>query len=186
MAKKYFTTGELADLCSVSPVTIFRAINNHSIQASTTPGGHFRIEKGVAEEFLKRNNIPLRVIEPTTKKILIVEDNLAELRFFERVFHSDSSFEVKGTVSGYKAGFLTESFKPDLILLDIFLEDVDGREVATVVRSEESLKHTKILAITGTKNPKEIAAIRKWGFDGVLLKPVTPVELKFQVERLLK
>ena len=183
--KEYYTTGELAEICHVSPTTISRAINNKQLKATTTPGGHFRVSRKEAEEFLEKNNIPIPRLHLRTKRILIVEDNVTELRLFSRALEKGKKYELKTTGSGYEAGYLTESFKPDLILLDIFLDDIDGRQVARLIRSDPDLKHTKIVAVTGAKNPKDIKEIITSHFDSFIFKPIDPDELRMKIEKLL-
>lgn len=186
LLKRYYTTTEMAELCQVSPTTIFRAIINKSIKAATTPGGHYRISSDEVENFLKKNNISIDPNLPRFFRILIVEDNPIELRFFKRALEKEKTFEVQATTSGYKAGFLTQSMKPDLILLDIFLKDMDGREVARLIRSDAELKHTKIIAITAAREPNVIKEIVGVGFDSLLFKPIDPDELREKVLRLLR
>jgi excisionase family DNA binding protein len=185
MLKSYYTTGELAEICHVSPTTIFRAILSKHLNAATTPGGHFRVARQEVEEFLKKNNIPFPGNQIQTKKVLIVEDNPAELRLYQRALETDSNLIVKTTDSGYEAGFLTQSFKPDLILLDIFLSDADGRQVAKLIRADRELRHTKIVAITGSKSPQDIKEIKALGFDGFIQKPISGADIRKEVRAVL-
>jgi excisionase family DNA binding protein len=186
MLKDYYTTGELAELCHVSPATIFRAITNNQLKAATTPGGHFRISKEDVKDFLDQNKIPYQDEATDTKKILIVEDNPVELRMFQRALGSDNAYNVRTTESGYEAGFLTQSFKPDLIILDVCLPDMNGRQVVRLLRSDPQLKRTRIVAITGNATPKEIKEIKISGIDRFLQKPIAPAALRAVVAELLK
>lgn len=185
MSKIYYTTGEVADLCHVSVTTIFRAVTNNHLKAHTTPGGHFRIAKEDVLEFLKKNRLSTEEEENNTKKILIVENNPAELRMFQRALESETNFTIRGTESGYQAGFITQSFKPDLILLDVFLDDIDGREVAKLIRSDSGFDHTKIVIITGAKNPTDLKTIKSLGLDGIIQKPISPSALREKIKELL-
>lgn len=183
--KSYFSTSELAAICSVSATTIFRAVVNKTIKASTTPGGHFRISREEAEEFLRKNNVPLPWEKKRTRKILIIEDNPVELRLYQRALAESPRYEVQGTSSGYLAGFLTQSFRPDLILLDIFLPDLDGREVAKAIRADDKLKRIKIVAITAASDPKDVKEIKALGLDGFIQKPISPAHLMKEIQRYL-
>lgn len=184
MDKKYYTTGEVAQICHVSAATIFRAIVNKSLRAAKTPGGHFRVSSDDLDHFLKKSNLAPEK-ETRNARILIVEDNPVELRFFKRALEREKSFEINTTGSGYEAGFLTQSLKPDLILLDILLADSDGREVARLIRADNELKHTKIIAITGAKDAKIIKDLVSTHFDSFIFKPIDPDELLTKVRRLL-
>lgn len=173
-------------MLDMSPTTIFRAIEKKTLRAATTPGGHYRIRLEDLEEFLRKNNVSLSVIAPRTKRVLIVEDNPVELRMFQRALQSDVHLDIKATNSGYEAGFLTKSLKPDLILLDIFLGEMDGREIARIIRSDPELKGVKILAISGSKDPKVIQEIKDCGIDAFVEKPVSPETLRKSVRALLE
>lgn len=186
MGKEFYSTGEVARLLDVSAVTIFRAISRGRLRASTTPGGHYRVNRKDLEFFLKENKVGLNVLEPRTKRVLIVEDNPAELRMLQRLLGAEPDLEVKGTTSGYEAGYLTKSFQPDLLLLDIFLKDVDGREVVRLLRSDPVLKDTKIVAITGARDPKDLREIRACGVQALIRKPIQPEALRRQLRSLLE
>jgi excisionase family DNA binding protein len=184
MSKNFYTTGEVADMCNVSPTTIFRAIINNHIKAATTPGGHFRISRAELEVFLKKNNLPVHLADGATKRILIVEDNALERRALERILGGLSDVNVKSTGFGYEAGFLTQSFLPTLIVLDIFLNDIDGRQMIKLIRADEKLKQTKIVVVTGAKDPADIKEIKALKPDAFFQKPVSPDELKEVVNKL--
>lgn len=183
MKKRFFTTSELAEICHVNPTTIFRAVSSRHLKAATTPGGHFRIPREEAEDFLKKNNIPLPAEKFGATRILVVEDNPTERRAFARLL-SHHGFDVQCASSGYEAGFLTKNFIPDLILLDIYLGDINGRDVAKLLRKDPDLKHTKILAVTGEKRILQQIDLRSAGFDGVLFKPLSKDKLLRKIEVL--
>lgn len=183
--KNFYSTGDIARMLNVSPTTIFRAIEKKRLPASTTPGGHYRISRENLEEFLRENKIPLNVLEPRSRKVLIVEDNPAEKRLFERAISDDVDLEVRSTSSGYEAGFLTKSFKPDLIVLDIYLGDGDGRQILRLIRSDPALKRTKILVVSGIRDHDELEDIRAAGVDDILNKPVSVAVLRQKVRKLL-
>lgn len=186
LSKDFFKTREVAALCNVSSATIFRAIVKNRLKAATTPGGHFRVARPDLEKFLKRNHIALPVAETSTKRILIVEDNVLERRAFQRILSSDPVLDLKSTGLGYEAGFLTQSFKPHLILLDIFLLDLDGRQILKLVRADKSLSKTKIVVVTGAKDPADLKEIKSLKPDAFLSKPVSAGTLRDVVASLLK
>ena len=186
--KTFYTTGQVARLLDMSPATIFRAIEKGQLNSSTTPGGHNRISREELEAFLRSNNISLRVLGSRERRarVLIVEDNPAELRVFKRALQAAANLEIVTTTSGYEAGCLTKSFCPDIILLDIFLADADGREIVKLIRSNPELKATKIAAISGAASPDDLHTIRACGVDEFIQKPVTPDDLRETILNLLQ
>ena len=161
-------------------------MTNNQLTASTVPGGNFRTERGAAEEFLKENNTVLPCLSGLNKRILIVEDNAAERRIFQQTLEKKTDVVVKTASTGYEAGFLTQTFKPDLILIDIFLPDIDGRKVVKLLRLNPGFRHTIIVAISGTRDPKDLKEIKECGVNAFLQKPFTPTELTEKISSLLK
>lgn len=185
MTKRFYTTSEAASRLQVSSTTVFRAITNKVLKAVTTPGGHYRISEEEVENFLKTHHFSNPAKPATLSRILVVEDNPLELRFFKQALEQSNQFEVHVASSGYEAGFLTKSIRPDLILLDIFLNDVDGRDVARLIRSDPELKHTKLIAITASTDQNVLRELQEMDFDSLVFKPIDAEELQIRIHRLL-
>ncbi|HRY29249.1 MAG TPA: response regulator [Elusimicrobiota bacterium] len=183
--EKYYTTAEAARLCHVSHSTIFRAALQKKLNAYSTPGGHFRIAPADLEKFAKDNGLPYTPEHTRRKKILVVEDNAVELRLIKRLLEKDPFLEVQTTQVGFKAGFLMQVFRPELVVLDIYLGETDGREIVRLVRADATLSTTKIVALTAAKDPEEIAAIKKSGVDFFMAKPVNPKTFLSEIKALL-
>src|SRR5678815_1621956 len=125
--KRIFTTGEAAEICKVSQQTIIRCFDSGRLTGFRVPGSKFRrIPRDELIRFMRSNNIPLDVIEGSTRRALVVDDDSAILDLFVDVLGRDGRFDVKTATTGYDAGLLTESFKPHLIVLDYMLPDVNG------------------------------------------------------------
>jgi len=184
-AKNLYTTGEVAKLLELSPMTILNAIKRGVLRAGQTHGGHYRISQESLDTYRKRFRITNGKAGPEKKRVLIVDDEPAQLRMFRRALEADPGLEVEATDSGYEAGFLTKSFKPDLILLDIYLRDLDGRRVARQIRADDELKNTKIVAVTGAEDPKVIEEVKQTGVDDIIRKPVSLKELRERVNEIL-
>jgi PAS domain S-box-containing protein len=76
---------------------------------------------------------------------------------------------------------LARTLRPDVVLCDIGLPDVDGYEIARAVRRDESLRSTRLIALSGYAQPEDLAMAIDAGFDAHLAKPAT----LDQLERLL-
>jgi len=183
--KPFYTTGEIARMLDLSPATIFRAIEGNKLPASTTPGGHYRVAREDLRRFLDARGLSSELLGPAGNTVLIVEDNPAELRLLKRILAGVPGVRIEATDSGLKAGYLIKSLKPGLILLDIFLREGDGREVARLVRTDPELARTRILAVTAAAGGRALREIKSSGVDGVILKPVAPAELRRKVRDLL-
>ena len=82
-------------------------------------------------------------------------------------------------VDEFDAGMLVKEFQPDLVVLDVMLPDINGREVCQRVRSDKNLDDVKIICISGMVEPEKASDLRAAGADDFMQKP-------FEVERLLE
>ena len=83
------------------------------------------------------------------KKILIVDDDAVLTRLLKTVLERSERYEVYGVNKGALALDAIKSFGPDLVLLDIDLPDVNGREICLTLNKDEILKKTPVIFLTG-------------------------------------
>lgn len=181
--KPVFSTGELATLCHVTKHTIIAAIERGELQASQTPGGHNRIRREDALDFMRRFQY-IKENDAQTR-ILIVDDKSFVRDIMEQIFENEG-YEIHHATTGYEAGKLAERTRPDLILLDILLPDIDGRDVCRHIREEEFGGECKILAVTALRDPDDVEAIFASGIDDYVAKPFGVELLREKVLQLLK
>ncbi|MCB9845801.1 MAG: response regulator [Phycisphaeraceae bacterium] len=185
-AKKVFTTGEAATICRVSQQTIIRSFDSGRLHGFRVPGSRFRrIPRDELIRFMRANRIPTDALEGVTRRILIVDDDPKILELFTDLLGADDRFDVRGASTGYDAGLQTESFRPHLILLDYMLPDINGNVVCDRIRSNQDLRETRIVIISGVVNQAEIQDLLDNGADAFLKKPFRLEELTGLIERLL-
>jgi CheY-like chemotaxis protein len=80
---------------------------------------------------------------------------------------------VEVAKGGFAAGVTAEKFRPHVILLDMNLRDIDGREVAKQVKGNPDLQLTKVIAMSGKMTEEEAKGLvgGTGAFDGFLRKP---------------
>lgn len=184
--KKMFTTGEAAALCKVSQQTIIRCFDAGRLQGFRVPGSKFRrIPRDELIRFMRSNGIPLDALEGGKKRILVVDDDPRIVALFEDLLNRDGRFEVKSAMTGYDAGLLTEGFRPDLIILDYMLPDVNGTVVCQRVRARPETAETRIVFVSGVVNQDEIAGLLKAGGDEFIKKPFNVQSFLSRVAELL-
>ena len=184
--KQVFTTGEAASLCKVSQQTIIRCFDSGRLKGFRVPGSRFRrIPREELIRFMRENDIPTEVLEGGKKRILVVDDDEQIVQLFVDVLSHDSRFEVKTASTGYEAGALTESFKPDLIILDYMLPDINGNVVCRMVRSNPNLSGTKVIIVSGVVKREEIDDLLKAGADDFIKKPFDIKQLMGRIGELL-
>ena len=185
--KQVFTTGEAADLCKVSQQTIIRCFDAGRLHGFRVPGSRFRrIPREALIRFMKDNGIPTDRFARGKKKLLVVDDDPAIVELFVDFLGEDNRFEVKTAMTGYDAGMLTEQFKPDLMVLDYMLPDINGNVVCRTVREHRDHGQMKIIIVSGVVHQEEIDDLLKSGADEFVKKPFDIEKLLGRIETLLE
>jgi DNA-binding response OmpR family regulator len=135
---------------------------------------------------MKDNHIPLDNLESGKKKVLVVDDDAEIVELISDVLSRDGRYEVKTASSGYEAGIATQQFRPDLILLDYMLPDVNGNVVCRTIKKNPEFENTKIIIISGVVKQEEIDQLLKSGAEGFIKKPFSITELNDKITATLK
>lgn len=178
--KTVFTTGEAAKICKVSQQTIIRCFDSGQLKGFRVPGSRFRrIPRDQLYAFMRDNGIPTDALDSGRRKVLIVDDDQELVELMSDVLERDGRFEIKTVNNGFDAGMMVKEYHPDLIVLDVMLPDINGREVCQRVRSEKSMDDIRIICISGMVEDDKIEELRAAGANDFLHKP-------FEVEKLLE
>jgi pilus assembly protein CpaE len=118
------------------------------------------------------------------EKILIVDDDAETLRLIGMMLERQG-FEVIRLNNGIQASEVASSQKPDLIVLDVMMPDMDGYQVTRQIRSEPSLMDIPILMFTAKSQVNDKVVGYEAGVDDYLTKPVHPAELVAHIRALL-
>lgn len=177
--KTVFTTGEAAKICNVSQQTIIRCFDSGQLKGFRVPGSRFRrIPREVLYKFMKDNGIPTDALESGKRKALVVDDDLELVELLRDVLVSDGRFEVRVANNGFDAGMMVREYHPDVIVLDVMLPDINGKEVCQRVRSDSALDDVQIICISGMVERDKIEELKEAGANDFLQKP-------FEVETLV-
>ena len=176
--KTVFTTGEAAKICKVSQQTIIRCFDNGQLKGFRVPGSRFRrIPREALYKFMKDNGIPTDALESGKRKVLLVDDDNELVELMTKVLEEDGRFEVRVAGTGFDAGMMVKEYRPDLIVLDVMLPDINGKEVCHRVRADPTLEDVRILCISGMIEEDKIQELRLSGADDFLHKPFDIEEL---------
>jgi len=118
------------------------------------------------------------------KKVLVVEDELDVLKVVSFVLRK-RGYEVVEAVDGQQALALAYEKKPDLVVLDLFLPVLDGREVSAKLKADKQLRAIPILLLTASAD-NIIQKAQECNAHDYLLKPFDYTELLQKVEKLLQ
>jgi excisionase family DNA binding protein len=178
--KTVFTTGEAAKICKVSQQTIIRCFDNGQLKGFRVPGSRFRrIPREMLYKFMKDNGIPTDALESGKRKVLLVDDDVELVELMTKVLEEDGRFEVRVATTGFDAGMMVKEYRPDLIVLDVMLPDINGKEVCHRVRADSTLEDVRILCISGMIEEDKIQDLKLSGADDFLHKP-------FEIEDLIE
>ena len=185
--KDLFTTGEAAEVCKVSQQTIIRCFDSGRLEGFRIPGSKFRrIPRDSLVKFMKLNKIPLDNLDSGKRKVLVVDDDAEIVDLIRDIFSRDGRFEVTTASSGYDAGVMTHQFRPEVILLDYMLPDVNGNIVCQTIKQNPEFEDIKIVIVSGVVKQDEIDQLLRSGAEGFIKKPFGVDELVDKVCSVLQ
>ncbi|MEO1496852.1 MAG: response regulator [Planctomycetota bacterium] len=184
--KTVFTTGEAAKICKVSQQTIIRCFDSGQLKGFRVPGSRFRrIPRDQLYSFMRDNGIPTDALDSGRRKLLIVDDDQDLVDLLVDHFERDGRFDVRSVNNGFGAGMQIKEFRPDLVVLDIMLPDINGMEVCQLVRSDSTMDSVKIICISGMVEEDKIQQLRDAGANDFMKKPFDVDTLTQRVCQLL-
>lgn len=171
--KDVLTTGEVAKICNVAPRTVSKWFDSGALTGYRIPGSKDRrIPLPQLIKFMKHHGMPLNGLMTGATRVMIVDDEADIVEVLEKILEDEAKYEVEVAKSGFMAGITAEKFKPHVILLDMHLKDIDGREVAKLVKGSPDLQLTKVIAMSGKMSEEELKGLTTTHtFDGHLKKP---------------
>lgn len=122
--------------------------------------------------------------ESKKKVILIVEDDPRNLKLFRDILQFKGYATIEAT-DGRNGVALAKEHKPDLILMDMQLSDMDGSEATKVIKHDETIKGTIVVALTANAMPGAKERMLAAGCYDYISKPVHITEFLKNVARYL-
>lgn len=181
----YLTTGQVANACEVSLVTVKKWIRSGKLKAFRTPGSHYRVRVEELERFRAEFGFPaeieglprILVVDDEPEMVALVSDALRGIR---------PPPKLEAAFDGYEGMIKVGTFRPHLLVLDLRMPGLDGFEVCRRIKGEAATRATKVLAITAYPEGSAREKAFESGADAFLTKPFALKDLKVQVRRLLK
>lgn len=118
------------------------------------------------------------------KKILIVDDEPNIVMSLEYAFKK-KDFEVFIARDGTEALDIAERERPNIILLDIMMPQMDGYETLKRIRENKELATTKVVFLSAKSKEKDIEKGMKMGADGYMTKPFSIKKVISDVEEMI-
>ena len=136
------------------------------------------IPENVVKERLQR-------LSDTRQKILIVDDELDALTALKRALESDN-YNVVEAVDGLSAIKKIKTEKPDIVLLDLMMPEIDGFEVCKRLKSDPLYKHVPIIMLTAKGEINDKIEGIEMGADDYITKPFNLNEIRARIKMVLR
>src|SRR5204863_8322366 len=167
----YIKTAEATKICKYSQQTIIRCFDNGQLKGFRVPGSRFRrIPREALYKFMKDNGIPTDALESGKRKVLLVDDEPQIVEVVSEALLADGRFEVRIASNGFDAGMMVKDYHPDLIILDVMLPDINGKEVCHRVRADPSMEDVRIICISGMIEDEKLQELKLAGADDFFAK----------------
>ncbi len=170
-------------------------VESEGVDLNTFPGSIFHVTLPLVQthELRKEGEVataPKKVETPAPKKrlkkqpkILLIEDENDIIELTSLVLESKFTIGIANNgADGIKKAF---TFKPDAILLDIYMKGLNGYEVCSILKENEATKNIPIAMFTAGTQKYEIEKGYKVGVDDYITKPFNPSDLIARLEKLI-
>lgn len=112
------------------------------------------------------------------KTVLYIEDNLSNVKLVERILASTPQYELVIAMHGELGIDLAKTRRPDLVLLDLHLPDMGGREILARLRAEPETQAVPVIVISADATSEQISRLMSAGATGYLTKPIDVNEFR--------
>jgi len=171
---RIYSALEVANICGVVNQTAINWIRNNHLKAFVTPGGQYRVYHDGLVTFMKDRGMRIpRALFGDDKSLIIVDDdepfNNSLLSFFEKEF---PNFTIYQSFDGFDAGMKMIQHKPYIVLLDLDLPGVSGKDICAKIKGDVTYNNPYVVIITGLDGSEVEDELKAKGADLVLKKPI--------------
>ncbi|HFC53581.1 MAG TPA: response regulator [Gammaproteobacteria bacterium] len=124
---------------------------------------------------VRLNHAPARA--PRLQRLLYVEDDPGIQAIVRLTLEELGRFTVLSCSSGHQAVTTAAGFRPDLMLLDVIMPEMDGPATLVALRRLPELATVPVIFMTAKNDPRELADLREMGAIAIIGKPFDPVTL---------
>ena len=117
------------------------------------------------------------------KKVLVVDDSATDLKNLEQIC-SGAGYSVITAKSGAEAVAKAKSERPDAVLLDVIMSDMNGFQVCRVITSDTATQHIPVVLVSSKGEKTDRIWGEQQGAKAYITKPYTPAQILSELERL--
>lgn len=129
------------------------------------------------------------MITPTfdkTAKTVLVADDEPDMRYYVTSILKEEGYNLVQAKNGRTALEMVEKYKPDLVVLDLMMPEIDGLTVCDRLKKDEETKAIKVIMLTARSDESSKLQALKNGVDDFLNKPFGSIEIKSRIANLLQ
>ncbi len=186
MEKKLLKTNEAAQYLGVSRSSLTNWVKQGLIGGGATPGGHYRFSMEELDQFAERRGLlKAGLVEGgVATKILLIDDDESFREFVKEALEVFKGFELKEAVDGMMGALLVGSWKPDLIVLDIRMPNMNGLELLKHIRENPETAGADVIVASAHLSAEVRAELEGLGAEMILEKPVRLAKLVAAIQKL--
>jgi CheY-like chemotaxis protein len=155
-------------------------------------GSTFWIELPLAAghaDHLPTHDGSLEVIDSTAKEsahsVLYIEDNLTSIKLVERIMQQRQGIKLLVAMQGRLGLEFARQHRPDLILLDLQLPDIQGNEVLLRLKADPATREIPVVMLSADATPRQQESLLRAGAQSYLTKPLSVRRLLRMLDELL-
>jgi excisionase family DNA binding protein len=143
------STKEAAIICKVALSTIVYWFDKGLIRGYRTPGGHRRIFRSDLEKFMKEHRMPIghRLSDGHLRVLVVGRDGDLLSACRSSLGSENGTIEWAEARTGFDAGRLVVSFRPDLLVLDLQMKDLDGVSICEGLQADPTTQDIEIVGV---------------------------------------
>jgi len=182
-----FTTGQVARICKVAPRTVSKWFDAGQLRGYRIPGSKDRrIPREHLVSFMKTHGIPLNGLDTGNISLLILDPDPGISQLLNETLNTNGRFDVRYAKTAFEAGVVVEGSKPEVLIVDVSLPDVDAQQLCRDLRASKDLHSLKLIAVSAGMTEGQGQSLLQAGFDGYLPKPFEASQLIAAVDDVLK
>ena len=125
------------------------------------------------------------VLKGQAAKILVVDDDNAIRQILIEALTLDHQYLVEEASNGIEASIKLGTYRPDLLILDIFMPEMDGLEVCRIINSEPELSEMKVIITTGYPEHPKLDEVVALGYTNIFSKPFDLLNFIQAIDKIL-
>jgi len=185
--KDVLTTGQVAKICNVAPRTVSKWFDSGQLRGYRIPGSKDRrIPVDHLLRFMRAHDIPTTGLDLGAASVLVVDDDNELGTLLREALSANGRYDVTLASSAFEAGVLANRLRPRVIVVDVSLGDINAERLPEMLRADESLNSTALIAVSGALTEGQGQALVQGGFAGFLRKPFGIRKLQNLIDKALE